>query len=238
MSAPNRKEILRRLRLVAAELGELRDSVMLVGGSAAATYGSDSTDVRPTQDVDLVIDGAYAAWSRVQQRLRGLGFRDNPHVHQCRLEKQVSTGDVLRLDVMPAVGDWVETNRWYSAAFASRRLDDEVSLFVIDPTFFLATKIEAFLSPSREFHHEPRASHDIEDVVRLLSAMPELREAVETGAGEEARFVRFQLRKHIAEHPDGLAIILDLAPRDLASQRAAEALHSWMLRLSPPASPR
>lgn len=49
---------LNRLKVIADGLGELRHDVVFVGGSVAELYADDpaATDIRPTMDVDCVIE--------------------------------------------------------------------------------------------------------------------------------------------------------------------------------------
>lgn len=51
-----------RLKIIAAGLGDLCRDVVFVGGSVAELYADDqaATDIRPTMDVDCVIECAIS----------------------------------------------------------------------------------------------------------------------------------------------------------------------------------
>ena len=64
---------LKRLRVIAEGLGELCRDVVFVGGSVAELYADDpaATDIRPTIDVDCVIELAtYGSLQEFESLLR------------------------------------------------------------------------------------------------------------------------------------------------------------------------
>ena len=64
---------LKRLRIIAEGLGELCRDVVFVGGSVAELYADDpaATDIRPTIDVDCVIELAtYGSLQEFESLLR------------------------------------------------------------------------------------------------------------------------------------------------------------------------
>jgi hypothetical protein len=70
----NRKQTnLELLRIVAAALGDLRQQCVFVGGSIIGLLVSDQAvrDVRPTDDVDIVVEVAnYSRYASFQKSLR------------------------------------------------------------------------------------------------------------------------------------------------------------------------
>lgn len=226
-----RTKTVRRLERVRNELGDLAESVVLVGGSAAALFEFDiaGLDIRETADVDLVVRGGYVAWQRLQDELRDRSFRPDPEHHICRLVK----GD-LALDVMASDPNarGLSTNRWYEATFATRVRHPGTGLHAATPVHFLATKLEAFLSPDRRFGGDYYASHDIEDAVLTLFAMGSLRHELETGSEPLHAFIRYELSQRLAAAPDALTLIQAHLPGDAPSQSHAEGLLRWMLSLS------
>jgi len=67
------------LLTVARNLGDLRDSVVFVGGMIRAILVTDPAAgrARPTKDVDLVIDvPSHAAYFNLGARLRSRGFHE------------------------------------------------------------------------------------------------------------------------------------------------------------------
>ena len=68
---------IRRLKVIAEGLGELCKDVVFVGGSVAELYADDpaATDIRPTMDVDCVIELAtYGSLQDFEQMLRDRKF--------------------------------------------------------------------------------------------------------------------------------------------------------------------
>ena len=76
---------IRRLKVIAEGLGELCKDVVFVGGSVAELYADDpaATDIRPTMDVDCVIELAtYGSLQDFEQMLRGCFITTVKIVHQ------------------------------------------------------------------------------------------------------------------------------------------------------------
>lgn len=226
MSAPRRNEIFKRLKRVKVELGSLAAKIVVVGGSAPATFDLGETDVRHTFDVDLVLRGSYTEWAAFQDKLRTRGFTHVIDAHVCKMVK----GD-LELDLMPDDEPSLAPNQWYIPAYDGRVFHKNVGLYVVRPIHFLATKLEAYASPDRDGHSDPIASHDIEDVVLVLFSSPSIRAEVEIGIAPEHRFVRHELRSQIVNHPDSLTIIQAHLYGDEASQAGAKPLLQWMTSL-------
>lgn len=68
---------IRRLKVIADGLGDLCNEVVFVGGSVAELYADDpaATDIRPTTDVDCVIELAtYGSLQDFEQMLRDRKF--------------------------------------------------------------------------------------------------------------------------------------------------------------------
>lgn len=225
MKRPHRERIIRRLARVAEELGELREQMMLVGGSVPALLDMPSVDVRPTDDVDLVLQAGYGEWAKLQATLREHDFEHRPDAHACKMVK----GD-LELDVMPTNVAGLGTNRWYEEAFPRRVLHAASGFWVMTPVYFVATKLAAFQAPDREHGGDFRASRDLEDIVLVLFAISELRTGIAQGKDDVHRFIRFELKETLAAHADALEILAGhLGFRD-AEDRAAELL-GWMKTL-------
>lgn len=158
------------LREVARALGSLVDDVVFLGGAVAPLLLSDpgATPIRPTDDVDVVVDvQSRPTYDRLQSRLRALGFEPDRDGPICRF---LYSG--LVVDVMPTDPDIVGfSNRWYPYAMESARwipLSNDLTIRVVSPVAFVATKMEAFRSPERKHAGDVLASHDLEDVIAVL----------------------------------------------------------------------
>ena len=183
---------------VARALGDERRRVVFVGGTVVALYPLEGgADVRPTVDVDCVVDvttlGAYYAFV---ERLRSLGFAacTDEGAPLCRL---VVSG--IRVDVMGSADTALgPTNRWYAEAIAGAQahgVAPDLEVLAISPICFVATKLEAFHSRGRGDYIE---SHDLEDVLTVLAGLPSLRAEVNAAGSNLARAVRDDLSDLVA----------------------------------------
>jgi hypothetical protein len=119
---------------VASKLAKLSSSVVFTGGTVVGLLVTDSAspDVRPTDDVDLIIDIAkYAEYAFLQEELRKLGFKHDADGPNCRL-----TLDGLKVDVMPSDGSILGfTNSYYDFAMRTATehlLPDTTPVFGIE----------------------------------------------------------------------------------------------------------
>lgn len=182
-----------RLMRVATRAQPLLDRLVFVGGAVAELYFTDpaSGRVRPTRDADAVVKAAtYAAYGRIAETLRDLGFRqsadENDPVYRWRTDEDV-------LDVMPIDPDVLEfTNPWYGPGVERSilaRLSDSLQVRVFPAALVLASKLAAYEDRGAD---DPYLSHDLEDVVALLANRPEL--------ADEVRSEPDEVRAWIADH--------------------------------------
>lgn len=161
---------------VAQALGEdLLDEVAFVGGCTTGLLLTDDfskESVRYTDDVDLIINVVgYPRWAAFQERLRARGFRESMDDHvACRMR----LGE-LKVDFMPDDERILGfSNRWYAAGFASAQpyeLPEGLAIKLLTPTFFVATKLEAYLGRG---NNDPQGSHDMEDILNLFDGRKEI----------------------------------------------------------------
>lgn len=188
----SRTSSLRAIASVASGLGSLCDQVVFVGGAVVALYDlQDSSDVRPTVDVDCIVDVATALdYYALVSELRARGFTDCTD-EDAPLCRHVYAG--VRVDVMPisltAIGP---TNRWYADGLRDAIAYDAAGVRVraIGPLYFVATKLDAFASRGGGDY---QASHDLEDLLAVLAGLPALRREIEAGASAVAGAVRHEL---------------------------------------------
>lgn len=179
---------------MARRLGELREEMVFVGGSVLELLINDPAQppVRATLDVDLVVGArTWSEFTKQQEKLRDLGFREVPEGPICRWNI-----DGVPVDLMPA-GENVQgyiTNRWYEAAMrtAEARSVAEMEIRVISAPCFLATKLDAFdVRGERDFI----ASHDLEDVVAVVDGREELLAEVARAEPELRDFLAMRFRR-------------------------------------------
>lgn len=173
-----------------AELGDLTDEFLLIGGCAVGLLVTDpaATMIRPTTDVDVLTEVAsLVGYYELGDRLKQRGFVEhNTSNVICRWIK----GDIL-IDVVPSDASILGfTNTWYEPAAKSpvvHSLPSGRSVRVIQPPYFLATKLEAFAARAKgDFTH-----HDMEDIVTILDG----RGSIVTEVLEADEYLRDFLRE-------------------------------------------
>ena len=158
-----------RIKAVSTALGTLKESVVFVGGATVALYADQPVvaDIRPTDDVDVVIELAtYKDFGDLDAQLRSIGFQNDMESNViCRYKIQG-----IRVDVMPTASEVLGfSNRWYEAGFKNA-IDHELSsnfyVKIFDAAYFIASKLEAFHQRGgKDF----RTSTDFEDIVFVLA---------------------------------------------------------------------
>jgi predicted nucleotidyltransferase len=188
------------LETVAFALSSLLDDLVLVGGCSVGLLISDpaSPPVRETLDVDLVAEVTnIGEYYQVCGKLSDCGFRQSAEdEHMCRWVK----GE-LKVDVMPSNGDVLghSTNRWYPDAVASANkiaLASGLTVRVVSPPLFLATKLEAFYSRGGGDY---AASHDMEDIINVVDGRPELPDEVNAASPRVRTYLREEFDALLAD---------------------------------------
>ncbi|WP_185236085.1 nucleotidyl transferase AbiEii/AbiGii toxin family protein [Teredinibacter franksiae] len=163
---------LRQLTAIALALGDLLPRVTFVGGCTTALLVDEAaySGIRHTEDVDVIVDLAtYLDVEHFSQALRQRGFKeDSASKVICRWLYPAAL-NTLKVDVIPIDENGLGfTNRWYRGAMdtaLSHSLNDDLSISVVNPVYFLATKFEAFKGRG---NGDYAASHDMEDIVFVL----------------------------------------------------------------------
>jgi len=177
------------LEFVARKLGNLNDEVIYLGGCSTALFITDplSLDVRPTKDVDCIVDiVSLPKYYQFGKKLEKQGFKQSINDQViCRWYYD----DVI-LDVMPTDEDILKFgNRWYKEAIKypiEHQLADDLRIKSVTAPYLLATKMEAFTGRgNRDF----LSSHDFEDIITVIAGRVEIAKEIEL-TGEE-------LRKHL-----------------------------------------
>lgn len=190
---------------VATALGEdlLRD-VAFVGGCTTALFLTDEVtieDIRATTDVDLIVHviGSHG-FHKLQAQLERHGFRsampepgeeDEP-ICAMKLGQ-------LRVDFMPddeAVLGFA--NRWYRDALAHTEdyaLTDDLVIRLVDPVYFVATKLEAWKGRGNS---DVLESRDLEDILNVIDGRAELADEILEGEEKVKEYIGEQLRELLA----------------------------------------
>jgi predicted nucleotidyltransferase len=186
MADPN----IEMLRLAVEQLGELADELVFVGGSTAGLFITDeaSADVRATKDVDAIVEAAtYATYAEFEKRLRSAQFvhdtsEDAP---MCRWIK----GDTV-FDLLPLKGEILGfENSWYREAFATAtpcQITETVTIRVVTPVYFLATKLEAFTNRGNKDY---LGSSDLEDIIAVINGREEIIDEIKNAPDNVRKFI-------------------------------------------------
>lgn len=157
-------------------LAPIRDRLVFLGGAVTELFITEPgfQGSRRTKDVDVVVNvmnlGEYS--DTLREQLVGLGLREDVRegAPVCRWLL-----DDLIVDIMPTRGDILGFScEWYQLAFDTARpisLPNGVTIRLVTPACFLATKLTAFADRGRR---NPVASHDLEDVIAVVDGRPEI----------------------------------------------------------------
>jgi hypothetical protein len=198
------------IRKVAQRLGsELLGQVVFLGGATLALLLTDPavSEVRPTNDVDVIIEAlSYGHYGAISEQLRQRGFAEDtsPGAPICRW-----TVDGVILDMMPTDEAILGfSNRWYEGAMRTAKSyqlplmapeTEGLVIRLISPSYFLATKLEAFGSRGG---NDIYVSHDLEDVVTLIDGCPELYDEVRTETPDDVKRFIAQSFRDLIRRPD------------------------------------
>ena len=164
------------IQQVAQQLGsDLLSQVAFVGGCTTGLHITDEftkEKVRYTEDVDLIIHVlGYTGWHKFSEQVTARGFKIS-------LEDEVNCRfrlGSLCVDFMPDDENVLGySNQWYSDALATAQpyaMDKGVIIRLVTPSYFLATKFEAFKGRG---NGDLLASRDMEDILNLVDGREEL----------------------------------------------------------------
>jgi predicted nucleotidyltransferase len=180
---------------VARALGpDLLQEAAFVGGCTTGLLLTDAFSreaVRYTDDVDLIINVVgYARWAAFQERLRARGFREAMDEKvNCRMR----LGE-LQVDFMPDDENILGfSNRWYAAGLAAAQPHDlaqDLTIRLLTPPFFVATKLEAYLGRGND---DPQGSHDMEDILTLFDGREEIVREIAAADKDLRTFIAHQI---------------------------------------------
>jgi len=217
---PNRAMLLR----VAQALGDLRESLVFVGGCATGLLVTSirAQMLRPTDDVDMVAQAATAQeYHNVEKRLQARGFMHDMSVEApiCRWHYQ----DIV-VDLMPSEdGVLGFHNHWYPLAVQSAQtvaLDEGISIRLIAAPVFVGTKLEAFQGRGAG---DFLMSHDLEDIITVVDGRATLAEEVRQSPAELREYLAKNFQA-LLDSSDFLEALAGHLPGDAASQARLPSL--------------
>ncbi|NMG42506.1 hypothetical protein GPA22_01990 [Aromatoleum toluvorans] len=162
---------------VAEAIGpDLCKEVAFVGGCTTGLLLTDPYTrelVRHTDDVDLIVHViSTRGWHELLDKLRSKGFKEDMQEDGPICAMYLNG---LRVDFMPDDASILSfSNIWYRDALQKAeeyRLSEKLTIRLVRPEYFIATKLEAYRNRGND---DPLESRDIEDILNLLDGRPEL----------------------------------------------------------------
>ncbi len=202
-----------RIKTVANVLQDLNEKVVFVGGATIALYAPKEIafEARPTDDVDVVIElASYNNYSQLDEKLRSVGFQND-----------IASGVICRYQVKGIVVDVMPTdakvlgfsNIWYRAGFDNAieiDLDNEITIKIFSPEYFIASKLEAFKNRGgKDF----RTSKDFEDIVYVLENCQKIEESLLTKDEDLRGYFNVEFTKLLANEYLEEGIYAHISPR-------------------------
>lgn len=177
---------------MAQAMGPMCEQVVFVGGCATGLLIDNASlmDVRPTEDVDAIVEVAsLAGYHQLADQLALRGFKqtmtDNTPPFRWFWNR-------MQLDLVPLDEKILGfANPWYRAGYESAEqvtLEDGLVLRHLSAPYFLATKFEAFKDRG---HNDVFVSHDLEDILTVVEGRVALVQEVEAAPDN--------VRAHIAQ---------------------------------------
>jgi hypothetical protein len=214
MANPNVALLTDAARLLEPLLQEL----VFVGGCATALLITDkaAADVRPTFDVDAIAEiTSYAEYHDFSEKLRKLGFQEDTSegAPLCRWWQKTTSLDVMPLDTK-ILGF---SNSWYRPALdhsEEHELDKGLTIRLIAPIYFCASKLEAFAGRGK---NDFSASRDLEDLIAVIDGRAELTGEIQAAADNVRSYLSKEIRELLSKHEFSDALPGHLPP-DAASQ--------------------
>lgn len=213
------------LSAMAQALGPLRERLVFVGGCATGLLVTNpaAADVRPTEDVDAIVEVAtLAGYHAMHPLLAERGFKQTMEDGTPPFRWYWNR---MQLDLVP-VDERVLgfANRWYRPGFASAvttELRPGLSLRHLDAPHFVATKFEAFNDRGAR---DVYLSHDLEDIVTVIDGRAELTDELSAADTSVRSHVIRQVRALLA-HPDMQNALPGLVAQPIRAGVVLQRLH-------------
>jgi predicted nucleotidyltransferase len=183
-----------RIKAVCEALGEMTHSVLFVGGATVSLYTDrPASEVRPTDDVDIIVELVhYLGYADIEEQLRMKGFiHDQESGVICRFKIQG-----IIVDVMPTRSTVLGfTNKWYEEGFSKpmhKKLHEGLNIKILQPVYFLASKMEAFKDRGGG---DGRTSSDFEDIVYILNNRSTIWDEIEKSPSHLRTYLKNEFQK-------------------------------------------
>lgn len=203
---------------VAKELpATLLKQVVFVGGSIVSLLITDeaASDVRVTQDVDMVVDVAgRIEFYRLENQLREAGFEQVIEEDAPICRWRINT---IKVDIMPCDQDILGfSNKWYNETInnATKMILECIEIRLASAPYFLATKVEAFLGRG---NNDFMGSSDMEDIITIIDGRAEIIQEIKTTETDLQQYLHKVFQDWLKQG-NFINALPGLLPPDLASQ--------------------
>jgi len=191
---------------VARKLGKLNDEIVYLGGCTTALFINDplSLDVRPTLDVDCIIDViSLRRYHKFENELSKIGFKQSMEDDViCRWRC-----DDIILDVMPTDEKILGfSNSWYKEAIqnaVTHQIAKDIFIKSITAPYFLAIKIEAFKTRG---NNDFFGSHDLEDIITVIAGRVNITDEITLSSKELREHLKQIFEKMLKDNQFELAL--------------------------------
>lgn len=180
-----------RIKVINEHLKDLGQEFVFVGGATVSLYATNSdlaTEIRPTDDVDIVIELAtYGSYTKLDEKLRSIGFAND-----------ITSGVICRYRIQGITVDFMPTepsvigfsNQWHPEGFDTAIIynlnkDHQIKIFSLP--YFVATKWEAFLGRGKNNY---RTSKDFEDLVFIWENVDDYDEQIKNAPPHLQSYLR------------------------------------------------
>jgi len=195
MANPNLGLLTDAAKLLEPLIGEL----VFVGGCATALLITDkaAADVRPTLDVDAIAEiTSYDEYAEFSEKLRKLGFQEDTSegAPLCRWRQKTTTLNVMPLDAR-ILGF---SNTWYRPAMDhadERELEKGLTIRLVAPVYFCATKLEAFAGRGGGDYI---GSKDLEDLIAVIDGRTELVGEIRVAASDVRSYLAKEIKRLVS----------------------------------------
>jgi predicted nucleotidyltransferase len=207
------------LTQITGALGDLRNSVVFIGGCATELLVTitRAETIRVTDDIDAVAEvTCLREYHELERALRHRGFQPD-QTENAPVCRWLYKG--TKLDLMPSQpGVLPFHNRWYPLAIETAQemvLAPGLTIRLIAAPAFLATKLEAFKGRG---NGDYLASRDLEDIVTVVDGRPELLNEVQAAPKEINQFLAAEINALLTS-----AGFVDSLPAHLPGDSASQA---------------
>lgn len=177
-------------------LEPLLDQLVFVGGSVLELLlDGDTTKPRVTDDVDCIVElCSILGRVKLDEALRRLNLKNDKELVTRWWLQDEEIGKIL-IDIMPTEGEAAQfaDNRWYPISAKNwfhPKVKGLEKAKIIQAPYFFATKAEAY--PSRDKYsgnYRIYESHDLEDIVVLISGRAAIFEEIEMADPKVRKFL-------------------------------------------------